>query len=134
MSYTKNNKDWKRTPGKPFGSWVSSDGWTAEYSYTWSGYACYKIRNAKGKIVATGGILGLDGRTLARGANMGKRSGEAQAAQRRNAGPMRHRLQPRGGAKAEDFSEEIWDGFCPAGKHGLDYEGQVCDLCREDLH
>jgi hypothetical protein len=22
-----------------------------------------------------------------------------------------------------------WDGFCPAGKHGLDYRGQPCDLC-----
>ena len=22
-----------------------------------------------------------------------------------------------------------WSGMCPAGKHGLDYEGQRCDLC-----
>lgn len=22
-----------------------------------------------------------------------------------------------------------WNGLCPAGKHGLDYEGQPCDLC-----
>jgi hypothetical protein len=22
-----------------------------------------------------------------------------------------------------------WSGMCPAGKHGLDYEGQCCDLC-----
>ena len=22
-----------------------------------------------------------------------------------------------------------WSGMCPAGKHGLDYEGQLCDLC-----
>ena len=22
-----------------------------------------------------------------------------------------------------------WRGMCPAGKHGLDYEGQRCDLC-----
>lgn len=22
-----------------------------------------------------------------------------------------------------------WSGLCPAGKHGLDYEGQACDLC-----
>lgn len=29
----------------------------------------------------------------------GMRSGEAVAAQHRNAGPMRHRLQPRGGSR-----------------------------------
>ena len=22
-----------------------------------------------------------------------------------------------------------WSGMCPTGKHGLDYEGQRCDLC-----
>lgn len=22
-----------------------------------------------------------------------------------------------------------WNGMCPAGKHGLDYEGQACDRC-----
>lgn len=22
-----------------------------------------------------------------------------------------------------------WNGLCPAGKHGLDFEGQTCDLC-----
>jgi len=22
-----------------------------------------------------------------------------------------------------------WNGLCPAGKHGLDFEGQACDLC-----
>ncbi len=22
-----------------------------------------------------------------------------------------------------------WNGLCPAGKHGLDFEGQRCDLC-----
>jgi hypothetical protein len=22
-----------------------------------------------------------------------------------------------------------WNGLCPAGKHGLDHEGQACDLC-----
>jgi len=22
-----------------------------------------------------------------------------------------------------------WSGLCPAGRHGLDYRGQVCDLC-----
>lgn len=25
-----------------------------------------------------------------------------------------------------------WDGFCPAGMHGLDYQGQACDLCAKD--
>jgi len=26
--------------------------------------------------------------------------------------------------------EELeWDGLCPAGKHGLDFQGQPCDLC-----
>lgn len=58
---------------------------------------------------------------------MGRRSGEAQAAQRRNAGPMKHRLTPRGGSQKLDLEE--WDGFCASGKHGLDYEGQVCDMC-----
>jgi hypothetical protein len=24
---------------------------------------------------------------------------------------------------------EWWNGLCPAGKHGLDFEGQRCDLC-----
>ncbi len=39
-----------------------------------------------------------------------RRSGEAQAALGRKAGPMRHRLQPRGGARNEqaDLFEE-WD-------------------------
>ena len=22
-----------------------------------------------------------------------------------------------------------WDGFCPTGKHGLDFKGQQCDIC-----
>lgn len=25
-----------------------------------------------------------------------------------------------------------WSGLCPAGKHGLDYEGQDCDVCRHE--
>lgn len=42
------------------------------------------------------------------------RSGEAQAAQHRKAGPMRHRLQPRGGARNDqpellDEVEEFYD-------------------------
>ncbi len=24
---------------------------------------------------------------------------------------------------------KLWDGLCPMAKHGLDYEGQACDLC-----
>lgn len=28
---------------------------------------------------------------------------------------------------------ETWDGLCPAGKHGLDYAGQPCDLCRKSV-
>jgi hypothetical protein len=26
--------------------------------------------------------------------------------------------------------EAAWSGLCPAGRHGLDYRGQICDLCR----
>lgn len=26
-----------------------------------------------------------------------------------------------------------WSGMCLAGKHGLDFEGQDCDVCRHDL-
>jgi len=26
-------------------------------------------------------------------------------------------------------SSKPWSGMCPTGKHGLDYEGQKCDLC-----
>ncbi len=25
-----------------------------------------------------------------------------------------------------------WSGLCPAGTHGLDFEGQTCDLCTRD--
>ena len=25
-----------------------------------------------------------------------------------------------------------WSGFCPAGKHGLDFESQICDLCEKE--
>lgn len=25
--------------------------------------------------------------------------------------------------------EAAWSGLCPSGQHGLDYRGQVCDLC-----
>ena len=25
-----------------------------------------------------------------------------------------------------------WNGRCPAGRHGLDYEDQPCDLCRHE--
>lgn len=35
------------------------------------------------------------------------RSGEAQAANHRNGGPMRHRLQPRGGARNEQADIEL---------------------------
>jgi hypothetical protein len=27
--------------------------------------------------------------------------------------------------------ETEWSGLCPAGQHGLDYRGQICDLCRD---
>lgn len=23
-----------------------------------------------------------------------------------------------------------WSGMCPTGEHGLDYEGQECDVCK----
>lgn len=26
--------------------------------------------------------------------------------------------------------EAVWSGLCPAGQHGLDYRGQICNLCR----
>ena len=26
--------------------------------------------------------------------------------------------------------EAAWNGLCSSGQHGLDYRGQVCDLCR----
>jgi hypothetical protein len=26
--------------------------------------------------------------------------------------------------------ETEWSGLCPSGQHGLDYRGQICDLCR----
>jgi len=26
----------------------------------------------------------------------------------------------------------VWSGLCPAGKHGLDFEGQDCDVCRHE--
>lgn len=25
-----------------------------------------------------------------------------------------------------------WNGMCPAGRHGLDYQGQACDVCAHD--
>lgn len=28
-----------------------------------------------------------------------------------------------------DDREAAWSGMCPSGRHGLDYRGQVCDLC-----
>lgn len=24
-----------------------------------------------------------------------------------------------------------WSGLCPSGRHGLDFEGQACDLCEK---
>lgn len=29
----------------------------------------------------------------------------------------------------ESSTLDTWSGLCPAGRHGLDYRGQVCDLC-----
>lgn len=29
-------------------------------------------------------------------------------------------------------AEPKWNGMCPARRHGLDYQGQNCDLCAED--
>ncbi len=37
---------------------------------------------------------------------MKRRSGEAIAAQHRNGGTMKHRLEPRGGSQKPDFQEE----------------------------
>lgn len=33
--------------------------------------------------------------------------------------------------KLPDMKKAQWSGFCEAGKHGLDFEGQRCDLCAE---
>jgi hypothetical protein len=30
---------------------------------------------------------------------------------------------------SEREQQTDWSGLCPAGKHGLDYRGQACDLC-----
>jgi hypothetical protein len=37
----------------------------------------------------------------------------------------------RAGLHAAARGQELptWNGLCPAGKHGLDHEGQACDLC-----
>lgn len=35
-------------------------------------------------------------------------------------------------AAARLNARESWSGLCPAGKHGLDYEGQPCDLCEPE--
>lgn len=50
-----------------------------------------------------------------------RRSGEAQAAQHRKAGPMKHRLAPRGGAKDDqgNLLAEI-DDACPNCKQIVD--------------
>jgi hypothetical protein len=34
--------------------------------------------------------------------------------------------------KRPDFLKARWSGFCEAGKHGLDFEGQRCDLCASE--
>lgn len=31
--------------------------------------------------------------------------------------------------KLSDTKRRGWSGVCPAGKHGLDFPGQRCDLC-----
>lgn len=31
--------------------------------------------------------------------------------------------------KLPDIKKRNWSGVCPARKHGLDFEGQRCDLC-----
>ena len=30
------------------------------------------------------------------------------------------------------FEAPVWNGMCPAGKHGLDFEGQDCDVCQHE--
>ena len=30
---------------------------------------------------------------------------------------------------ADPDRDKTWGGLCPSGQHGLDYRGQVCDLC-----
>lgn len=49
---------------------------------------------------------------------------------------MKHRNTPRGGSQRPIYDEDgeptdayEWDGLCLADKHGLDYEGQPCDIC-----
>lgn len=54
------------------------------------------------------------------------------AALGRKAGPMRHRLEPRGGAKNEDLSEEL-EELCvmrqPTDSEGSDLGGPLLDRC-----
>lgn len=34
-------------------------------------------------------------------------------------------------ARGEELPSPSWDGLCTEGKHGLDFEEQPCDLCRQ---
>ena len=36
---------------------------------------------------------------------------------------------PRRKERLSDRDHDAWSGMCPSGLHGLDYRGQVCDLC-----
>ncbi len=40
--------------------------------------------------------------------------------------------RPHAMARRPKAREESWSGMCPAGKHGLDFEGQNCDVCAHD--
>lgn len=61
------------------------------------------------------------------GGRRGRRSGEAQAALGRKAGPMKHRLEPRGGSKVEEWEHEYLgqpeDEVCCAMRQPTDSEG-----------
>jgi hypothetical protein len=46
------------------------------------------------------------------------------------------RAKTAAGAGARNVTRKVlpgpvWSGRCPAGRHGLDYPGQTCDLCPE---
>ncbi len=51
---------------------------------------------------------------MTRGNKTPRRSGEAQAAQHRKAGPMKHRLQPRGGSQKLYLADDDYEhcGHC----------------------
>jgi hypothetical protein len=42
---------------------------------------------------------------------------------------LRHLPEDVASQVEAQIAESTWSGRCVTGKHGLDYEGQACDLC-----